>query len=430
MSWDRWLVLISLLLSACSLAAGDHTGAIKVEIVTSGSGYQLLRGGKPYEIRGAGLHDGDIVSFAAHGGNSIRNWGTHNAREVLDLAHQHGVTVALCLGVGSERHGFDYDDKKAVAKQLKRLRKDVLEFKDHPALLAWIIGNELNFDYTNPRVYDAVNDISKMIHELDPNHPTTTTVAGLGEDVLEDLLTRAPDLDILSFQAYGQLALLPEFIPAQGVGKPLWITEWGSIGHWEVPKTSWGAPLEMTSSEKAGVYFNGPGNYILPLGEQVIGNYAFLWGWKQEKTSTWFGLFTETGEATEAVDALHYYWNGVWPDNRSPAIEPIRLNGLGATDQVKLLPGKEYEATVKVSDPDGDVLRYRWELKPESAAQQVGGDFEASIGNLGGAIMNPESAATILVAPHEPGAYRLFVYAYDGNNHAAHANIPFYVSDQ
>ena len=36
------------------------------------------------------------------------------------------------------------------------------------------------------------------------------------------------------------------------------------------------------------------------------------------------------------------------------------------------------------------------------------------------------AAATTLTAP-PPGEYRLFAYAYDGNGHAAHANIPFLV---
>ena len=54
----------------------------------------------------------------------------------------------------------------------------MLKYKDHPALLAWIIGNEANLRFKNPKVFDAINDISKMIHQVDPNHPTTTALSG------------------------------------------------------------------------------------------------------------------------------------------------------------------------------------------------------------------------------------------------------------
>jgi hypothetical protein len=34
-------------------------------------------------------------------------------------------------------------------------------------VLFWGIGNELNLDYTNAKVWDAVNDIVVKIHEVD-----------------------------------------------------------------------------------------------------------------------------------------------------------------------------------------------------------------------------------------------------------------------
>jgi len=42
-------------------------------------------------------------------------------------------------------------------------------------------------------------------------------------------------------------------------------------------------------------------------------------------------------------------------------------------------------------------------------------------------IEEPAAPNVTLNAPEAGGAYRLFVYAYDGQNHAAHANIPFFV---
>jgi hypothetical protein len=405
--------------------------AVKVEVVNHDGKYQLLRNGKPYWVNGTGLADASLDRLAAHGGNSIRTWttvdGPEGTAKLLDEAHELGITVSLCVYIGSERHGFDYYDDDAVARQYAAVKQEILKYKDHPALLTWIIGNELNFDYKNPKVYDAVNDISRMIHEIDPNHPTTTTIAGFSESLLKIIDERAPDLDFISFQLYGQLYNLPGFIKDTNFSAPYFITEWGAIGHWEVPKTSWGAPLEQDSSTKADTYLRGYQKVIEPFGDQIIGNYVFLWGQKQEKTPTWYGLFTETGEDTEVIDVLHYIWTGNWPENRTPRIKSMRLDGKPGHKNVKLKAGKKYQAKLKVQDEDGDSLTYVWQVKKESDATQVGGDFEETISNLTDLIVDPTLQNIQLIAPQQQGAYRLFVYAYDGQGHAAHANIPFYV---
>ena len=403
--------------------------AVKVELVKSGGKYQLLRDGQPYRVKGAGFAHTEMDSLAALGGNSIRTWSTDDAGPLLDQAHELGITVTLCLYTAPERYGFSYNDAQAVAEQKERIRGEVLKYKDHPAVLTWLIGNELNYDYKNPKVYDAVNDISKMIHELDPNHPTSTALAGFNEAVIDIVNDRAPDLDFISFQVYGQLYDLPRFVKDEDFEDPYFITEWGAIGHWEVGKTSWGAPLEQTSSEKAATYQRGYSTVIEPAAGQNIGDYVFLWGWKQEKTPTWYGIFTQTGEATEVMDVLQHIWTGSWPENRAPQIKPIRLNGKSAEQNVKLKPGKTYRAEVSVTDSDGDPLTYQWQVKNESDSTQLGGDYEEYISSLPGLIADPAAADIKMKAPSKPGAYRLFVYAYDGQGHAAHANIPFYVED-
>ena len=140
---------------------------MKVEIKQQGNQFQLLRAGQPYFVKGAG---GSQYSdrIAAYGGNSIRTWGTNQGQQVLDTAQQYGLTVLMGLDVARERHGFNYEDTAAVNRQLQTLRAEVLKYKDHPALLAWGIGNELNLQYKNPRVWNAVNEISKMIHAVEP----------------------------------------------------------------------------------------------------------------------------------------------------------------------------------------------------------------------------------------------------------------------
>jgi len=427
----RWITVLGLVCLTIQACASDANTPVKVEIKKQANGYQLYRGGKPYEIKGAGIEVSDFEAFIKHGGNSIRNWTTTNKNEstlsILDNAHARGLTVSLCLPMSKEHWGFNYSDKAAVEKQLAFMREEVLKYRNHPALLTWIIGNELNFDYTNSDVYDAVNDVAEMIKALDPNHPTTTTVAGLEKKVLKDIKERAPALDFVSMQVYGQLADLPKFIKETDYDGPYMVTEWGTVGFWEMPSTSWGAPIEMTSTQKAKNTLNGYQNKIAAMSSRVIGNHVFLWGQKQERTPTWFGMFTDSGVETESVDVMHYIWNGKWPDNRSPKLNNMLLDNKNAHQNVKLAANKKYQAVVDSTDSDNDKLSYRWEIKPESDSKNVGGDFENKIENIENLISKPATDKVVVTAPKQPGAYRLFVYVYDGQGHAAHANIPFYV---
>ncbi len=116
-----------------------------------------------------------------------------------------------------------------------------------------------------------------------------------------------------------------------------------------------------------------------------------------------------------------------WPVNRSPQIIETRLDSKTSAEDVIVDANGRYQAKVVARDPDGDTLRYRWEIMLESEATQEGGDREQVPMTLAGLIVSSESDETEVQAPAEPGAYRLFVYVYDGQGHAGHANIPFLV---
>ena len=411
---------------AAILAFGAH-GAVKVEVAAVEDGYTLLRDGKPYLVKGAGLGGVDMATVAARGGNSIRTWGVEDAQATLDAAHRHGLTVSLGLPVAAERSGFDYDDPASITEQRRQVRDAVMSYRGHPALLAWIIGNELDLGFTNPRVYDEVDELARLIRELDPNHPTTTTISALHKDVVELVRQRAPNLDFISLQAYGALALMPKAIEFLRDG-PFMITEWGPLGHWEVGKTRWGAPIEQTSTEKGRHFLTSYRTLIEPYLGPGLGSYVFLWGQKQERTHTWFSLFTEDGESTSAVDVMQFVWTGRAPANQAPVLKSLHLARRPATDSVRLAVGRRYTAKAKAEDPDGDPLVFRWRVKPESMETAVGGDLEAAIEDIDGLFVGDATQGKVtLTAPEAPGPYRLYVMAYDGQGHAAHANIPFQV---
>lgn len=424
------LIAISLLIMISVAAqSGDEAtkpAPVKVEIKFIDSSYQLLRGGQPYFVKGAG-GSAYPARIAAYKGNSIRTWGTRGAQRILDSASKYGLTVLMGLDVTSERHGFNYDDAEAVKKQLERLRAEVMQYKDHPALLGWGIGNELNLQYKNPKVWDAVNEISKMIHEVDKNHFTTTVLAGVNKTLVDHIKEKAKDIDLLCINTYGGLASLPRTLEQAGWDGPYLVTEWGPTGHWEGLTTAWKTPIEETSSEKAAVYKSRYEYSIERDRKKCLGSYVFLWGQKQERTPTWYGVFTEKGEESEVVDVMHYLWSGEWPKNKAPHLYSLRLDNKKAIDNIYLKPGSTYNALTVATDPDNDKLTYRWELMPEPTQLSTGGDFEARPKSIEGLVTSGSDGSARLKTPDTEGAYRLFVYVMDGNNNVATANVPFYI---
>lgn len=416
-------------LVACGSTAPDRPAMrpTPVRIESEAGRYQLLVGGRPFYIRGAGMDSVKGQSPAAAGANAVRTWSTESAQELLDHAWASGLYVAMGLDVAHDKHGVDYNDPQAVQRQRAAIQAEVLKYKDHPALILWIIGNELNLDNPNPKVWDAVNDIAKTIHALDPHHPTMTTLAGINQALLQQISKRAPDLDMLGFQMYADIVNLPRYLKSFGWQRPYMVTEWGATGHWEVGNTAWGAPIESDSTSKANLYRE---RYIAAIQSdtrQCLGSFVFLWGQKQERTPTWYGMFLETGEKTAAVDVMQTLWQGTPPANQSPRLQSAWLDGKSAGQNIRLRAGQKVTAKLIADDPDHDALRYAWEVTEESRDLKTGGAKEARPPALPGLIHSPQQAEITLTVPSQPGAYRLFGYAYDGKGAAAHVNLPFWV---
>jgi hypothetical protein len=159
-----------------TVMTSDSPSVVKVE--RTGSGFQLIRNGKPYLVKGAGGYQ-YLDLLVSSGGNSIRTWGTDNLGQILDDAEQKGLTVTAGIWL-QHQDGMNYHDSAAVAKQLEMCRDVVRKYKNYPALLVWAFGNEEEGDGKDPAVFKAVNDIAAMAHQEDPNHPAMTVMAEIG----------------------------------------------------------------------------------------------------------------------------------------------------------------------------------------------------------------------------------------------------------
>jgi beta-galactosidase/beta-glucuronidase len=403
----------------------------KVTLRKDNHRFQLLVNEKPFYIKGAGVDLGNIKSLADFGGNAFRTWRVNNGEktglEILDEAHKNGLMVCMGIEVERERHGFDYDNEHAVAEQMAEIKKDILALKDHPALLMWGIGNELNLRHENPKVWDAVNDLSKMIHQIDPNHLTTTMLAGAEPEVITQVAENCPDLDLLSFQIYGAIDKLPNYLQESNYQGAYMITEWGATGHWECENTTWDRPIEANSSKKANDYHSRYIDYIAADVEQCIGSFVFLWGQKQERTPTWYGLFLENEKSTEAAQVMQYLWTGKWAEHRIPKIGALTINNMHAEESVRLEQHKTYDAKIEITNPNKN-LSYRWELMKEvdRALQSDGGDFEPTPETVWQQ-SDSSTLSEVQFSPPETGEFRLFVYVDDCYGGSATANMPILI---
>jgi hypothetical protein len=422
-----WLPAFIITASANISGNGIPVSPAKVEIRKAAGKFQLFKDGAPYFIKGAVGWD-FLDELKAAGANSLRT-----SPKLLDEAHRLGFSVLVNLPVQAERFGFDYNDEKAVKEQYERVKKIVEENKDHPAVLMWAVGNELDhipgdLDY-NLKMWDAVNDIAGMIKEIDPHRPVLTVV-GYGKlEKIGDIKERCPKLDLLGVNAYAAVLDVPEWLREYDWDKPYVVTEWGPSGWWEVPRTKTGVVIEETSTEKAHVYRDRYEKVILgdPL---CLGSYVFLWtSNRQERTHTWFNMF-HNDLKTETVEVMQHLWTGNRPENRAPRIDKLIINGMEATASIQLAPGSISAALVQVTDPDNDELRYEWELLPEP--QKFGayaGQGEKKPHPVQDFIEKQQNNALQFRVPAGEGRdYRLFVYVYDGNGNIGVANIPFYAT--
>ncbi len=398
----------------------------QVKLVKDSGQWNLLVDNEVFYIKGAGgtVHLKEVKDA---GGNTIRTWGLEQATSILDEAHKLGLKVMLGLWVNHERHGFDYNDTLKVKQQLDNFREAVIKYRNHPALLMWGVGNEYELEYTNTKVWSCVNDIAKMIHELDKNHPTATVTAGTTLEKVKFINEVMTEIDIYGINTYGDIEQVQAILNEGNYKGPYMITEWGPNGHWESPKTSWGKSIEQSSSEKKAVYDSRYKRCIKANINQCIGSFAFLWGQKQEYTSTWYGLFGESGKPTEAVDALASNWSEAKLSNNSPTIDSVVIDGKKYDKELILEQDRSYSFSVFARDADANKLNYKWQFYPESTDLKTGGDKENKPNEISGKLKKSKTQNALLLTNVEEGAYRLFVFV-DDNKSEAYLSIPLYVN--
>ncbi len=389
--------------------------------------WEILRHGEPFEVHGAGGYQ-HLRLFRDLGGNTLRTWGIEqletevNGESLLDKAHRLGLVVVVGIWLKHPRHGADYGDESFLLEQRNRVRASVKKYRDHPAVLMWGLGNEMEEDGDDPRVWRELEILAQMVKQEDALHPICTVVAGTSDNKVAKMMAHYTSLDILGVNIYGGAETVDGELAAQGWNRPYLLTEFGVRGHWEIPTTSWGAPIEPSPATKAASYASAHDRQFSHGRGLCLGTFCFIWGHKQETTDTWFGMFLASGEKTPVVDAMSRIWTGQEPADPAPVLHELQAD----FRESHVPAGSEHEVHAELEFDDLTTLSFEWQVVAETHDRRSGGDAEEAPPVIPDCVLQNRGSRARIRIPDTPGPYRVFLYVRDGKGGGAAGNFPFY----
>ena len=249
-------------------------------------GRELYVDGEPFRIRGvnwnpvpkggehpanldyAGFADQDIALMKAAGINVVRTYERLENRAVLDKLEDAGIYVFSTV------YGWWQDAPSVVTARVNAV-------KDHPAILAWVLGNEWNYNhlYANDSLSleetrDRINEAAELIRAADDEHPISTIYGELGG--IEAQMAAMPNIDLWGVNAYRGISfgdLFTQFAAAST--KPMYLGEYGADAYdsrngGKVDVDAQGVATKALTEEIID-------NYATPSGGTTLGGFVFEW---------------------------------------------------------------------------------------------------------------------------------------------------------
>jgi hypothetical protein len=220
----------------------NTVGSESVFIKRNTTGFELIRNGNPFYIKGA-AGNSYFKELADTGGNTIRLYDTVKIQIHLDEAFKQGLAVIVDVPIppyGTSNY-LNENENQMLKQKVKDL---IIKYKYHPALLMWNLGNEVNYpkihwkdliweNKSKKRFIKNFNEFIDIIKSEDANHPISTSKWNIDIEHYASFKIFSPDIDIISFNVFGDTKnindkmnqyyfLFGEF--------PFFISEYGSDG--------------------------------------------------------------------------------------------------------------------------------------------------------------------------------------------------------
>jgi beta-glucuronidase len=285
---------------------------------------------------------GDATLLYQMGANTIRvyhgvdEWSRYNPKEydknlMRQLNRDYGLFFimgdfvgAYTVGSGANwEAGTDYTDETQKARMKDVVRAMVMDHKDEPYVLMWLLGNENQHAHTHtnaneqPEAYAKfLNEVAAMIHEIDPNHPVA--VGNLNVSGLKQIAQYAPQIDIYGANVYSgaySMGSIWQLVKAY-FDRPVLITEMGCDAYTEGKGVDEQPQADYFTLNWKDIELNVAG----AAGEgNAIGGVVFEWmdeWWKSSRGNSWGDpdIHNEAPDTRGAAPDgwMHEEWLGIF----------------------------------------------------------------------------------------------------------------------
>lgn len=189
-----------------------------------------------YSYKFKDIYNRDLPSIREMGANTIRLWAWKNDEDhtdFLNTAFNKGKDPIYVMASFWINPQSDFSSPEVRNKLKTDFRKMVSKNKDNPAILMWVIGNELNAEgeHKYDSLFSLIDEMAEQAHtEEGANyHPVTTSLVDRNIiDTMSKYEKNTTHLDVWSVQLYRGKDFGDFFKEYQNVStKPLLVLEFG-----------------------------------------------------------------------------------------------------------------------------------------------------------------------------------------------------------
>jgi hypothetical protein len=401
---------------------------VSVQAVKRAGSWTLLVDDQPFYIKGIACNEAmgekgeDFLKLVADAGaNTVRVYGDVT-KDYLDRAQQYGLKVDVGFWFNAIRLGTKESYRNVHHRQT--LKKEALayirKFKNHPAVLAWTLGNEVFSFTSSDEEKEAfgmfLEDVVQAAHREDSHHPVI--YASSHTRCLPFLKKWVPSIDIVGVNVTGGAGAATHWAAAHSFDRPVIVTEFAPLGSWEQRKDPNGASYDPLDQMKAENLLSS-WRQIQANPKTCIGGFAFVMGgFRNQDSLTWYnmnyGLLKRASYWT-----IYELYTGKKPLNQPPKISMLSVTPISGIKK-----GGRIEMHVEASDPEGSALAYDYfvtNIAKDPLLVEKPTFYPADPKPMG------PGTARVRV-PNAPGLYRVYASVTDGHGNIAIADRSILVS--